>query len=240
MGGRGVLLVGASSEIGLATAHAFAESGDRVVGVSAEEASASSLTAHLVADCTQPELAADVVASARGLLGRLDVIVPAAAVMPVAPLTETTDEQWRHGIGATLDTFFFIARAAVPLLSRGSAIVAVSSVNASRMVPGRSVYSAAKGGIEALVRQLAVEHGPAGVRVNAVAPAAICADDVQDVEGYPLRRVGYPHEVADAVVYLASDRASFITGAVLPVDGGLSVSSPVAWLRPDLRAGWVD
>ncbi|SEE94294.1 SDR family oxidoreductase [Ruania alba] len=240
MGGRGVLLVGASSEIGRAIAQAFAESGDRVVGVSAEESSASSLTAHLVADCTQPQLAADVVAAARDTLGRLDVIVPAAAVMPMARLTATTDEQWRQGIGATLDSFFYIARAAVPLLGRDAAIVAVSSVNASRMVPGRSVYSAAKGGVEALVRQLAVEHGPAGIRVNAVAPGAVATDAAEDAEGYPLRRVGHPHEVADAVVYLASERASFITGVVLPVDGGLSVSSPAAWLRDDLRAGWVD
>jgi len=114
----------------------------------------------------------------------------------------------------------------------------VSSVNATLAAPGLPGYAAAKAGVEGLVRQLALEYGPAGVRVNAVAPGMIGNTDLPEVaEGYPLRRVGRPDEVAAAVVFLAN--AGFVTGTVLPVDGGLSIASPAAWLRPDLRSRWL-
>lgn len=238
MTGLGVLVVGSSSDIGLAIGRAFTVRGDRVVGVSLERHEDPAFAETIAADCADPGAASVAVESAHHLLGRLDVVVLAAAAQPVASATDTSDAQWRSAVGATLDSAFFVARAALKRLPSGGAIVAVSSVNATLAAPGLPGYAAAKAGVEGLVRQLALEYGPAGVRVNAVAPGMIGNEDLPGVtEGYPLRRVGRPDEVAAAVVFLAG--AGFVTGTVLPVDGGLSIASPAAWLRPDLRARWL-
>lgn len=238
MTGRGVLVVGSSSDIGLAIGRAFTVRGDRVVGVSLERHEDPAFAETIAADCADPAAATVAVESAHHLLGRLDVVVLAAAAQPVASAADTSDDQWRSAIGATLDSAFFVARAALKRLPSGGSIVAVSSVNATLAAPGLPAYAAAKAGVEGLVRQLALEYGPAGVRVNAVAPGMIGNEGLPGVaEGYPLRRVGRADEVAAAVVFLAG--AGFVTGAVLPVDGGLSIASPAAWLRPDLRARWL-
>jgi 3-oxoacyl-[acyl-carrier protein] reductase len=227
--GRGVLVVGASSPIGQAVAAAFDDSGDRVLRVS--------LDADLALDCSSAAGAAAAVQATVDLAGHLDVVVLAAAAMPVGPITATTDESWNAALAATLGTAFAISRAALPVMGPGSAIVAVSSVNAFLAAPGVPAYAAAKAGLEGLVRQLALEYGPRGVRVNAVAPGMIGSSVPDGEAGYPLGRTGTPSEVAAAVHFLAG--AGFVTGTVLPVDGGLSIASPAAFLRPDLRARWL-
>jgi meso-butanediol dehydrogenase/(S,S)-butanediol dehydrogenase/diacetyl reductase len=233
---RGVLLVGSSSPIGRAIARAFAGDGDRVAGVALEPVTDEAFQESIVADCSETAVADSVVEQATRALGRLDVVVTAAAAMPIAPLAELTDQQWSATFDAVLGTAYRVLRAALPALPDGGSVVAVSSVNAFLAAPGTPAYAAAKAGLEGLVRQLALEYGPRGIRVNAVAPGLIGGHGrAAAAEGYPLGRTGTPEEVAAAVRFLAAAEASFITGAVLPVDGGLSIASPAAFLRPDLR-----
>src|SRR6476661_5558282 len=121
-GPRSVVVVGASSGIGQAIVRRFLDDGDAVVGIS-DAPLLDATFPHLVADCTDPAAATEAVAEASARLGgRLDVVVPAAAVTPRARATQTTDELWRAGLGATLDSTFFTCRAAIPLMVFGGAI----------------------------------------------------------------------------------------------------------------------
>lgn len=237
--GRHVLIVGASSPIAVAIAEEFRRHGGVVAGADLTDGHSEEYDHFVVADCSDSRAASAAVHSAASALAGLDTVVLAAAAMPVASAADTTDEQWRVAMSATLDTAFFVSRAALTYLQRGSAIVAVTSTNSILAAPGLPAYSAAKAGVEGLVRQLALEYGPRGIRVNAACPASIRADGGMDAEGYPLRRVGRPDELAKAVRFLGSDDSSFITGVTLPVDGGLSIASPAAWLRQDLRDRWL-
>lgn len=241
MSGRRVLIVGANSAIARATADQFrsTEPGAVVAGIDLDERGSDAYDAFAVADCAHPDEARNAVDRLAGALGGLDTIVLGTARMTAAPLEDTVNEEWAAALSAVLDAAFFATRAASPHLAEGAAIVAISSVNAQIVAPWLPAYSAAKAGLEGLVRQLAIEFASRRIRVNAVRPGAISTDPGFDADGYPLGRAGTPDEVARAIHFLGSDAASFCTGSILTVDGGLSVASPVAWLRPDMRDRWL-
>jgi len=240
-----VLITGASRGIGAAAARQFGaegwnvilgycSSGDRAQAL-AEELEAGGVRAlALEGDVSDPVQAAALVEGAQ-CFGPLDALVCCAGVaLPQQLLTDTTDKQWRRVMGVDLDGVFYTVRAAYPAFvrrQRGS-IITVSSMWGVTGGSCEAPYSAAKAGVIGLTQALAKELGPSHVRVNCVAPGVIATEmnahlSPEDMEALgeetPLGRIGSPEEVARAITFLASDRASFITGQVLRVDGGMVI-----------------
>ncbi len=265
--GKVAIVTGAATGIGRATGLQLAAEGASLVlttsrnaaGLDATVTAAKELGASvvgLVADAARSDDAAATVEQAMTNFGRLDVLVANAAYQhPRQPADQLPVHEWDQTLAVGLTGVFLAAKHAIPAMlataGRG-AIVNVSSVNSGIHAPGLPAYSAAKGGVDALTRQLALEYGPRGVRVNAVNPGLIAVETVAAFldenpdeadaarESHPLNRFGRPDEVAKAIAFLASDEASFISGVTLAVDGGLSIQSAAAVLRPGLRQGWRD
>ncbi|MBI1737226.1 MAG: SDR family oxidoreductase [Candidatus Rokubacteria bacterium] len=179
--------------------------------------------------------------------GRLDVLFNNAGLADPAPLEDTLLESWNRVLAVCLTSTFLGIKRAVPLLRRhgGGAIVNTASISGLGGDIGLSSYNAAKAGVINLTRAAAVEYAPLGIRVNCVCPGAIDtrapellagprADQLRraHAEAHPLGRLGHPDEVARAVLFLASDEASFITGTSIVVDGGLTAKTGL----PDLLA----
>jgi 3-oxoacyl-[acyl-carrier protein] reductase len=162
--------------------------------------------------------------------GHIDVVVCNAGTYSSAPLPELDDGEWRRTLENNLDSTFYLLRAALPHLVRGSRIVMITSVAAHRGSAGHSAYAAAKAAQVSLTRSLASELAPKGIRVNAVSPGVIITPmsvDLISESGasilptIPLGRYGTPEDVAASVEFLASAGADFITGQVLHVNGGV-------------------
>lgn len=245
MAGR-VLITGASRGIGAAAARLFAREGwDVAINYNSSREVARRLAAELSglgvravpvrADVSDLEQAEGLVREAEYSLGGLDCVVCNAGIaLPQQLLTDTKVEQWRRLMSADLDGMFYVLKAAIPGLVRQKrgAIVTVSSMWGLTGGSCEAPYSAAKAGVIGLTKALAKELGPSNIRVNCVAPGVVATDmnghlTPQDLaalkEETPLGRIGAPEEAAQAVVFLASDRASFITGQVLNVDGGMVI-----------------
>jgi NAD(P)-dependent dehydrogenase (short-subunit alcohol dehydrogenase family) len=235
--------VGASGGIGTAAASALAAA-DATVVLSgrrderlAELAAAlgPAVTASQPADLSTPGACARLVRAASDALGGLDVVVNCAGHEgPVGPVTSIEPAAWDETILANLTSGFYLARAALPQLEASPAgvLIVVSSVVGQRAWPGYAALSAAKAGLEQLTRVIAIESAAAGVRAVCVAPGVVDAgmtDRIVDPDlrrtwamQHPLGRMAAASEVADAIVWLASNQASFVTGTTIQVDGGWS------------------
>jgi NAD(P)-dependent dehydrogenase (short-subunit alcohol dehydrogenase family) len=241
---RRALVTGAGRGIGRAIALALADAGAEVALVARTaaqiEAVADEIRAHqgvalaIAADVTADGAPAELVERAERELGALDILINAAGISPSYTRAERVSiADWDAIMATNLRAAFLLCQAAGrPMLERGrGAIVNVASIAALVALPRLAAYAAAKAGLVALTRVLAVEWAERGVRVNAVAPGWVPTELAEGVTSHPtlgpqllaatpLRRFGSPEDVAGAVLYLVSDSAGFVTGQVLFVDGG--------------------
>ena len=240
-----VLITGSSRGIGAACARAFAKAGyDVAVNYRRSEEEAHELTQELCslgvqALCVQADVADSaqvqkMFETVNEELGAVDVLVNNAGISHVGLLSEMTDEEWDRLIAADLSGTFYCSRAALPAMIRhkSGVIVNIASMWGEVGASCETAYSAAKAGVIGLTKALAKEVGPSGIRVNAVSPGVVMTDMMHDFtdedikalkEETPLGVLGKPEDIAETVLYLASDKARFITGQVVSVNGGFVI-----------------
>src|SRR5215208_1865591 len=245
---RVAIITGSGSGLGRVLAHRFAAEGAAVVvadvvgqhaGAVADEISVTG--GKSLAQTTDVTNAADVEAmagAAREAFGPVDILVNNAAKATDADFTDVSEETWDDDVAVTLKGSFLCSQAVLAgMVQNGSGVILnISSVNALAYF-GNEAYSAAKAGILSLTRSLAVRYGPSGIRINVIAPGTLRTPAWEErrranpevferlTKWYPLGRVGEPEDVAGAALFLASDDAAWITGAGLPVDGGLTAGN---------------
>lgn len=163
--------------------------------------------------------------------GKLDILVNNAGIYPYKPFEQMTEEDWDKVININLKSVFLTSQASVKVMKEGAKIVNISSIASIIGFPTLSHYCASKGGVNGFVRALALELASKKINVNAVAPGAINTPGAasseeqkkQTIAGIPLQRKGEPEDIANTVLFLASDEASYITGQVIVVDGGWTI-----------------
>jgi NAD(P)-dependent dehydrogenase (short-subunit alcohol dehydrogenase family) len=239
-------VTGATSGIGRETAEEFGREGASVVLVGRQESELAEVETAVRsgggqaiscnADVTAADAPGRIVDAAIGAFGHIDVLVNAAGVIASGALEATTDEVWDTMMAVNLRAPFRLMRAAAPhLTARKGSIVNVSSVNGLRSFPGVLAYCVSKAGVDHLTRCAAIEMAPLGVRVNAVNPGVTVTnlhrrsgmDEAQyaaflekSKTTHPLGRPGQPEDIAAMILFLASDRAGWMTGETIPIDGG--------------------
>ena len=247
--GKTAVVTGGASGLGEAVAARCAAEGARVVVADVDAAGARRVADDLVADGASAEVAvADVThehevaplfAGVAERHGSLDVLVCSAAVETRAALADTTDDEWQRILDVNLKGPFLCLKHAIPTMVRGGggSAVLLGSVLGAIGSPNYAAYCASKGALVNLAKQAAIEHAPDGVRVNVVSPSACDtglfakmaeqADDPDAIKRFvaertPMGRLGRVDDVTEAVLYLASDASTYVSGAVIPLDGALA------------------
>ncbi len=264
--GKVAIIAGAAwGGIGAATAYLFAQEGAKVVVNTRHRQEKLMETveriqaiggevAWTMGDVADPAAWEAMVGAALDNFGKITTLVHNAAHSYVKPAIDFTLQEWNEGLAVTLSGPWLGAKYCIPEMIKvgGGSIVFVSTVNATITNPHFGLYGAAKGGLNALTRSIALDYGRSGIRCNAVAPGEIvgerravmlAADELEERmvnDCYPIGRPGTPEEIANANLFLASDEASFITGIVLTADGGLTLQSPEALVKPSFRKRWRD
>ncbi|MEM7222602.1 MAG: SDR family oxidoreductase [Pseudomonadota bacterium] len=233
MSGKIALVTGAASGIGAATLTLFQEIGATAVG--ADLKPTGDCLAVDVADAASVAALFDLIAERHG---RLDILVCAAATTCRHNFAETTLDDWNRVLAVNLTGTFLCCRAAIPLMKGGGSIVTIGSDVAERAAPNLAAYSVTKGAMVQLAKAIALDHGADGIRANCVAPgptdtplirsqyasaAEVEAAEARGADLTLLGRLAGPEEVARTIAFVASDEASFMTGALVPVDGGATV-----------------
>lgn len=264
--GKVAIVAGAGwGGIGAATAVRFAQEGARLVINNTSRPAKLEETAEriraiggevatVVGDVASEETWKQLVATALERYGKLTTLVHNAAYAVMGRAVDLTDDDWDRTLGVTLRGPILGVRHCIPEMIKagGGAIVLVSTVNATITNPSFTAYSVAKAGLNALNRSVAFEYGRSGIRCNAIAPGQIVGEreaermlenpleDQLSRDCYPLGRYGRPDEIANCALFLASEESSFVTGVVLTADGGLTLQSPEALVRPSFRSRWRD
>lgn len=247
--GRTVLVTGAAAGIGAGIATRFAEAGYALalfdIDAAGARAMADRLSSHaqtlaIHGDVAKEDDAQRAVETAASQLGRIDVLVNNAGIEVTGSVENLTAQDWDRQIGVNLRGVFLMSKYAIPIIARhGGAIVNISSVHAFVSWADSAAYDAAKAGIIGLTRAMALDHGRQGIRVNAICPGYIDTplmerwlatlpnreETFEQVRGFhPVGRIGTPADIAEAALFLASDAASFISGASLVVDGAMTAA----------------
>jgi NAD(P)-dependent dehydrogenase (short-subunit alcohol dehydrogenase family) len=240
--GRGFVVVGAGQGIGRQAAHALAAAGARVVCADVEPDRADAVAAEVhgapwTGDVRARDAVERLIADASRTLGQIDGVVDVVGEARFGPFLDVSDEDWDWSFAMVLRHAYLTAQiAGRAMADRRGVMVFVASVSGLTSAPRHAAYGAAKAGLMSLVRTVAVELGPRGVRANAVAPGAVWTPRVaallgeegkaRNVANAPLRRVGLPADIASAILFLASDLSAYVTGQTLVVDGGVSAKLP--------------
>ncbi len=243
LGGKSAVVTGAAKGIGRATAELFAREGAKLVINDVDEAGLKDLEGRLsgegaevvsvVGDVSDVDDARRMIGAAVESFGRVDVLVANAGVIPLNNIVDATPEDWDHVMAVDGRGMFLTCKYAIEAMLEqedpGGSIVCLSSISGLAGQAEQSTYGPAKFVASGITKHLAVEWAARGIRVNAVAPGTITTEAVAQLpeeykapmkEAHPIGRLGEPSEVANAILFLVSDEASFVTGVILPVDGG--------------------
>ena len=241
--GRSVVVTGASSGIGEAIARRLVAEG-ALVTIGSRSGPVVVGATWVPTDVADPSAADALIGTAVKASGGLDVLVNNAGVQVVRTLADTTDEEFDHVMDVNVRGVFNCCRAAIRWMSDngGGSIINVGSVAADPADHSMAVYNASKGAVHSLTRSIAIDHGRDGVRCNAICPgwiatamAEVAFEQSDDptaaragaVDRHPVGRLGSPEDVANLAAWLASDEATFVSGSLFTIDGGLTAQSPI-------------